>query len=148
MKPHSTLILALFGICVCSCRKEVQETSVVATSLVCSSSDLISLSYELRSLALDKAITLASAYAYLHRDDHSHWKLIDDSSSLDSGGFTYASNDWNGVVIEGSYYLDSHPDPTTSLTGTIYNLDIVLNDVSSAERIVIIAIMKNGAFCW
>ena len=126
----------------------MQETSVVATSLVCSSSDLISLSHELRNLAINKAITLASAYAYLGRDDHSHWKLPDDNSSFDSGSFTYASNDWNGVEIQANYYLESHSDPKEDRSGSISDLDIVLNDVSNPERKVTIAIMTDGAFCW
>jgi len=148
MKPHLTLVLAFLGICVCACRKEVPENPAVSTSLVCSSTDLISLSHELRNLSSNATITLASVYAYLERDDHSSWKLTDDTSSFDSGSFTYASNDWKGIEIQGNYNLESRPDPAKGRVGTISNLNIVLNDVSNTERKVTIMIMHDGAFCW
>jgi len=148
MRPYLAHILAFLCICVSSCRKELPENPVEATSLVCSSTDLISLSHELRHLSPNATITLASVYAYLERDNHCHWKLTDDTSSFDSGSFTFASNDWKGVEIQGNYHLENRPDPASGRIGTISDLKIVLNDDTSTERRATIVIMQDGAYCW
>jgi len=148
MKPSLTLSLALLAMCFCSCRKHVIVMPSVATSPVCSSADLISLSNELRNLASNETISSAALYAYLERDRNAHWKIDNDCSSFDTDYLTYTSIEWEGVEVWAKYYVDSAPDSGQGRIGTISDLDIVVNDVSKPARKMLITIMRDELLCW
>jgi hypothetical protein len=148
MKLELMFTLLWFTISACSCRKEVDKSPFVTSSPVCSSTDLITLSHEIRGLSSNGRITSSSLYSYLERDQHAHWKLTDDVGSFDYDCFTYTSIEWNAVAVQAKYFLEGSSDPEKSRGGAISDLEIVVKDISNPERKMIVSIIRDGVLNW
>jgi len=148
MKRYLTPILAMFGICVCSCHQESARSPLVTKSPACSPSDLIALSSDLRNLASNEPFLAKSLIAYLERNQGVRWKLYNDASSFDNACLTYTSNDWQGVEVQAMYFMKSGVASGDPHDGDVTELQVVVSDVSKPENRMIIKILHDGALCW
>ena len=147
MKRYFTITLTLLAVCVCSCRKDAAKNPVVTPSPVCSSGDLVTLSYELRSLSSDKGISAKSIKEFLSRDE-GRWKLHSDGGSFDYESFAYSSNDWNGIEVRAMFYWEESQARIENRDEPISELQIVVSDVSNPDRSLVIRILQGGLLCW